>query len=64
MKYANKRQVFRRGGRFSKPPTLADMGFPVADGERTCRHCGHKWWPVLETGTCPNCNTKRAAVGD
>lgn len=57
-RYSNKRAMFRRGGRFSKAPSLADLGYPVADGSRICNACGEKWRPVLITGTCPKCGTE------
>ena len=63
MRYANKRQMFRSSGRFSRPPSLEEMGMPVnAGGELTCRGCGGKSIPVLITGTCCYCGLKRAFV--
>jgi hypothetical protein len=57
-RYANKRMMFRSGGRFSKPPTLADLGFDVNnDGAVTCV-CGFTFTPVLRTGKCPKCGSQ------
>ena len=57
-RYANKRRVFRRGGRFAKPPSLEQLGYPVAHGEMTCADCGYKWLPILTTGKCPECGSQ------
>jgi len=56
-RYANKRMMFRKGGKFSKAPSLERMGFDVNKAEQTCANCGHKWFPVLATGLCPQCDT-------
>jgi predicted Zn-ribbon and HTH transcriptional regulator len=52
--------MFRRGGRFSKAPSLEQMGFEVNDRERTCANCGENFFPVLVTGRCPKCDTPLA----
>ena len=58
-RYSNKRAMFRRGGRFSRAPSLADLGYPVSDGGiRICNACGEEWRPVLTTGTCPKCGSQ------
>lgn len=62
MKYANNRLVFRRGGCFCAPPSLAELGYDVNDQERACRACGEKSVPVLVSGTCCHCGTERAFV--
>ena len=60
-RYANKRQLFRRAGRFTKPPTLEQQGFELADGEhRKCDHCGFEWHPILKDCRCPKCETPNA----
>jgi len=58
-RYANKRKMFRRGGRFTKPPTLEQMGVEVADicDRRKCGNCGHEWRPLLAQCVCPLCLT-------
>lgn len=57
-RYANKRQLFRRGGRFTKPPTLEQMGVVLDDGElRKCGNCGFEWHPFLQDCVCPKCLT-------
>ncbi len=48
------------GGQFRRF-TLRDLG--VADselqkGEATCAKCGHKWWPILKVGRCPECGSE------
>lgn len=53
-KYANGRLMFRRAGRFSRPPSLEQLGYPInKDGaEFTCPACGEKCRPVLLTWNC------------
>ena len=63
MRYANKRQMFRKRGRFAKPPSLEQMGYPVAHGEMTCANCGHTWRPILITGMCPVCGSQDKVTG-
>jgi hypothetical protein len=53
-RYANKRMLFRSRGRFAGPPSLAQMGFDVADGPMTCV-CGFTFQPILKSGKCPEC---------
>jgi rubrerythrin len=60
-RYPNKRIRFRRGGKFCRPPSLEDMGLPVAKGKMTCAGCGHTWRPVLTTGICPECGEAEKA---
>jgi len=60
-RYTNKRRLFRHNGRFSKPPSLEQMGYPVAHSEMTCANCGHKWFPILITGHCPKCDSQEKA---
>jgi len=58
-RYANKRRLFRSGGRFSKAPTLEQLGYPVSDGGlRICNPCGEEWRPILITGICPKCGAQ------
>lgn len=56
-RYANKRMLFRNGGRFAKAPSLEALGFDVADGPRRCS-CGHVWSPILASGSCPVCGAQ------
>jgi hypothetical protein len=63
MRYANKRMMFRSGGRFAKTPSLAEMGLPVnTGGELACRGCSKKSIPILITGTCSFCGLERAFI--
>lgn len=59
VKHRNGRITARNNGRFSAPLTLEEMGFKTNHETRTCRVCGHKWFPVLLTGKCPECGTQR-----
>jgi len=50
--------------RFSKSPTLEQLGYDVNHSERECNRCGHVWFPVLISGHCPQCDavdSKKAA---
>lgn len=61
-KYRNKRAVYRRGGKFTSPPSLEKMGFEVNTGKRQCNHCGTIWLPILVTGICPQCEKQDSTL--
>ena len=56
-RYANKRMMFRSGGRFTTAPTMEDLGFDVSHGPRQCS-CGEVWRPILVSGICPKCRAQ------
>lgn len=68
-KAPNKRIVPRgSNGRFRKA-TLQDFvpSGLIQNGEAICADCGYgsgeeKWFPLLKTGVCPKCGSKRKAV--
>jgi hypothetical protein len=56
-KYGNGTIVTRRGGRYSKSPTLEELGYDLSDGtEKTCRHCGKKQYQIVNNWLFNNCN--------
>jgi hypothetical protein len=67
----NKRIIHRASnGRF-RNSTFEDIGIPnseVQDGYAICGKCGHgsdenkRWYPLLKTGYCPECNSQEKAV--
>jgi predicted Zn-ribbon and HTH transcriptional regulator len=58
-----RRIIFRTsGGRFRRAPSLAELGYPVATGGKTCGGCGHLWYPILVTGRCPKCDSSEGTV--
>lgn len=66
MKYANKRIMHRRGGRFASAPTLGQLGFAANEDLKqfTCANCSHQFIPVVLTGRCPKCSTQLPQPGD
>jgi hypothetical protein len=41
-------------GKFAKW-TLEDFGAQSSTGKRWCKNCQHGWYPLVETGYCPEC---------
>lgn len=57
-RYANKRRVVRRQGKFAKPPTMQERGIVLADGDTiSCSKCGYVWTPIIKDCVCPSCLT-------
>ena len=56
-KYNNRREMRRVGGKFAKPKTLEQQGYAINTGERTCKNCGDKGFPILTTWHCNKCDT-------
>lgn len=61
-KASNKRIIQRSGSGKFRRSTFQDIGISssdVATGKMKCADCEHEWFPVLKTGICPECGSKK-----